>query len=102
MTTKEIIEGNMIIAEFMGAERYTDEYGTWYKMFPAQMLCMHTKEGSLEYHKDWNWIMKVVENLNKLPGYDHEYLSFYLCAANIKRTWEMIVDLIKFRNSQKL
>lgn len=41
---------NKLIAEFMKHEESYDENGVWQK---------------LQYHKDWSWLMPVVEKINK-------------------------------------
>ena len=53
---KSIVENNKIIAEFMGYKLSlgtTDEYDTPYRV------------GEMLFNSDWNWIMSVVEKIQK-------------------------------------
>ena len=47
---KEIIEGNKLIAEFMG----------------LSMLHNQTRLETLKYHSSWDWLMPVVEKIEQL------------------------------------
>lgn len=60
MSKQEILEGNKIIAEFMGLINYK---GT------TQDLCEYPWKGvnkRLKYHSSWDWLMSVVEKINTL------------------------------------
>lgn len=60
-----IIESNKIIAEFMGMAVATtqNEYDKISHLPNASYLF---NEDNLLYHKDWNWLMSVVEKINEL------------------------------------
>jgi hypothetical protein len=61
MEQKEILEGNVKIAKFMGWDEENDKYPTnvpgeiWGKFFDNKIL----------YHSDWRWLMPVVEKIAK-------------------------------------
>ena len=63
------IENNKLIAEFLGFELFNNKYyelsqfgymktnGEWSDVFYPE---------TLKFHKDWNWLMEVVENIESL------------------------------------
>ena len=65
MTSKEILDGNKIIAEFLGINKKVyGETGTTYYIdgTPYQFF-------KLKYHSSWDWLMPVVEEIeNVLDG----------------------------------
>jgi len=74
MTTEEILQGNKLIAEFMGAKYDKD---TSFCMHPNDLwLPIHgvvnyktTESGSgktLHYHSSWDWLMPVVEKIESM------------------------------------
>ena len=54
-------ENNKLIAEFMGLNLYREN---WYKstIGTEKKIC---KENDLQYHSDWNWLMEVVEKIER-------------------------------------
>lgn len=65
--TQEIIEGNKLIAEFMGAKpiTFTDDFGG----VVSGVLKM--EDGlyppyKLKYHSSWDWLMPVVEKMSRI------------------------------------
>ena len=54
MTDQQIIDNNKLIAEFMGYR---------HKGKPMAFMAINYKK---LYHKDWNWLMPVVEKMNKI------------------------------------
>ncbi len=123
--SKEIIEGNKLIAEFMGKTLYDDK--------PFMPISMRTD--GLEYDSSWSWLMPVVEKISDYhyPNYfsscpqGHEREPYEDCAfprtfgmrdkegnfmvrlnANqlfsastlIEATWLAVVDFITWYNQQ--
>jgi hypothetical protein len=111
---KEIIEGNSLIRVFenplMGIkDGWVIEASTGERLYPV---------ASLNYHKDWNSLMPVVEKIEglgysvfiqndccwikaakpriKLPPITH------LKDSKIESTWQAVVEFIKYFNNQKL
>lgn len=68
MEPNEIIAGNMLIAEFMGA-MVLGEDNSWYNNVPEYSHRIHIE--SIEYHISWDWLMPVVEKIEAL-GYNFE------------------------------
>lgn len=142
MNKEQTIENNKLIAGFMGQEpkmvdlhEFTDEeplmneewsrpewfndelyhlYG-WYDIRHAQ---------SMRYHKDWNWLMPVVEKMWSITGrrslfhitvaeaeYDKygtcitpEFTLFsenYRIDSPLEQIYGLVVDFIKWYNEQK-
>ena len=62
----EAIEGNKIIAEWMGAT-FNAENSRW--TFPIQPTSYYRDDAThvtLRYDSDWNWIMPVVEKIQSI------------------------------------
>lgn len=75
MKTEEIIEGNKLIAEFMGLR--------W------NNIPVSTKGRLMEYHSSWDWLMLVVEKIES-NGY----------VVEIKKRWIEIRSDNEIRNIQ--
>jgi len=118
---KEILEGNKLMAEFMGAEWKKDDYGDFGYFFPDYSH-RPTAETALKYHTSWDWIMPVVEkigtkpicfnvNINTFDGcgiYDDNYkrtaqgvtMSGGINGTLIQSTWKCVVQFINWYNKQ--
>lgn len=101
METKEIIEGNKLIVEFMGLKlidpkditETTDcrEFVVWPR-----------------YHKEWNWLIPVVEKISevckenqKAHFYWNDHDDIRIFRESKDRTWELCVQFIKWFNDHK-
>ena len=119
--TKEVLEGNKLIAEFMGCDvsfqdsiaKLPDTY------FPIRIK--RIKGGNklplewLKFHKSWNWLMPVVSKANQyffldcegIGGFDIEYmmgeseLGHHLKTGNIEHVWDIMIRFIKWYNKYK-
>jgi hypothetical protein len=121
MEQKEIIEGNEIIAVFMGGHKRDMEHGDliWdHANYMSPLVCKYPTE--LEYDKNWSWIMPVVEKIESLGKLVR--IEGYVCemtaAANedprlvpfkikkhkntkIQAVWEACIDFIRCTINQK-
>ena len=100
-------ENNKLIAQFMGAE--IDGLNYRVVTYDNIKVCMHPN--ILNYHKDWNWLMKVVETIfltvdeERESEDDWDFLtkqiknSFYF--PNIEEVYNSCVEFIKWYNQQK-
>ena len=102
-------DGNKIIAEFMGVKIGIDKY-SW-RIGCAELL----QEKHLSYHKEWGWIMPVVDrviNLTTLPipfgepyrQFEQKYKSNIFIAMStvkIEHIYKATVDFIKWYNECK-
>ena len=70
---EEIIEGNKLIAEFMGAVKSKIDNDTRLIRFNNSIngvFAFYPRE--LKYHSSWDWLMTVVERIS-----EHHYHNFY-------------------------
>ena len=66
MTDKEIIEGNKLIAEFMGLNYEDVVKDIWYnyqQLGYRNSDFMNFPENYKFYHSSWDWLMPVVEKI---------------------------------------
>ena len=138
MTDKEIIEGNKLIAEFMGIKEVQssyDSYGQltpiWYTkndVFKSNVYSVPNKSFAeflkkAKYSSSWDWLMPVVEKINKDYVFDvsRNYVRIYdindyneqddtiyviyqfLCDDKklIDLVWLGVVEFIKWYNKNK-
>ena len=113
-------ENNKIIAEFMGLNNLKDSKGdAWdYMNTGKSIYTLRTK--NLHYESDWNWLMKVVEKIEKefcstnihyysqKQMYSVEFLGFNIEYDNseygddkMKILYDSCVKFINFYNKQK-
>ena len=109
MTPKEINEGNVLIAEFMGYKYHGGHNEIW-KKSDGEMF----RGGESKFHKSWDWLMTVVEKIGRELyqrvtisttftrihtsfANEIEYKNF---TVSIECTWLAVVDFIKWHNSK--
>ena len=76
------MKNNKLIAEFMGDEHPLAEV---------------THEASYRYHTSWDWLMPVVEKIEKLEVGDVAWTSVYF---DIQREYDKAVEFIKTFNEK--
>lgn len=62
MDSKEITEGNKIIAEFMG---YKERLGRYIRKNENELIYLTLP---MKYHTSWDWLMPVVEKIRKMEN----------------------------------
>lgn len=107
MTEQEILDGNKLIAEFMGAKPCKQHPNT--QLF---LTIKNNKNSSLQYwhllkyHKSWDWLIPVIDKI-----YSSDYYLDY-CLSNlgqfnygihintkfISSTFESVVKYLKWYN----
>jgi len=103
MTEQEIIEGNKLIAEFMGDYRAKYKVSNDYTLANAMLK-------TLKYHSSWDWLMpvfkKIWESIDQFQYDDEPYLYIteeifhpdYLLSDfinnNIEGVWNRCVEFI--------
>lgn len=103
MEQKEIIEGNKLIAEFMGGQyRKTENWilpGTTLEQYlfdyfpyePTERCVAVVEYGvkRLRYHLDWHWLMPVVEKINQSNKWD---IIIYRSTVHVNDRMDMIIE----------
>lgn len=123
MTPKEILEGNKLIAEFMGMKESVIKRGSL--VWNEKNILIDKNE--LKYHSSWDWLMPVVErieSLDKLGGVvriiqgqckitsrmlgdssvyaDKSNYMLMGVKGKLLSTYEAVVEFIKWYNQQKI
>lgn len=108
MKKEEIIKGNKLIAEFMGAKYDKDVYfpvhpsDLW---LPTYGIVNYTTvdygNGKiLEYHCSWNWLMPVVAKITKNESFIgnkiRENLMDVIPFGNIDDVYPFVIEFINF------
>ena len=93
------IEGNKLIAEFMGGKV---EQFVWRKYEPMGVSFAEQVHGlqahllhDLEYHTSWDWLMPVVEKIEKIDEFPFADLS-----TDINSVWKAVIEFIQHYNQQ--
>jgi hypothetical protein len=123
---KEIIENNKLIAEFMGglwnepSQMYgigNAEYIKIGKVKGYVKACYHYKLTDLKYHSSWDWLMPVVEKIERHNEFTNVLFfpqgcsinintenGFHFdvdCDAKIEAVYNACVEFIKWYNLNK-
>lgn len=111
MNAKEIIEGNKLIAEFMGYIDNGDPDG--FLIDPNTNYDVNVDE--LKFHSSWDWLMPVVEKIQSLRNdkdideLDRIHItalevSFKNLPKNgytkIEDMWQAVIEFIKWYNEK--
>jgi hypothetical protein len=98
MTQEETLEYNKRCAEFLGATPTKDWLGKdgyelkdnelwyhtqWSNRFQDTLELYSYRYSDLKFHSDWNWIMEVVEAIEKLESNDFYMEWFWLNGTNM-------------------
>ena len=111
----EIIDGNKLIAAFMGGIREVRHEGrnwfAWGSMKGRPPI--YTDEDKLEYHKSWDWLMPVIENCHTIEaptkeGWSKSERIEYrinhndIWRNNITEVWKKVIEFIEWHNTEKI
>jgi len=104
---RKYIKTNCTIAEFMGFVFYDDK-GKYYHIEDGYYLC---KPKKLKYHESWDWLMPVVEKIERLrkdaAPHDVDFdmlkedINDALSEGRLDYTYQNIVNFIKWFNEKK-
>lgn len=115
MKTNEILQGNRILAEFMGLKPGYNDYTKKYNW--GDGIFFMTEGDTIEkvmdaiveyakYHSSWGWIMGVVEKIQQIPS-PSENLDLYwdkiqeaLIQVNIVLLFSACVEFAKWYKNQ--
>lgn len=95
----ETVEGNKIIAEFMGVKIGIDNY-SW-RIGVTEKL----KEEHLNYHQSWGWLMPVVGKCKEVHfeitgyGFMDSAIPDALTSVDIYKLWLAVIAFIQFYNT---
>lgn len=89
MTQKEILEGNKLIYKFKGWE--FDNHSHTYRLGDLIMT-------ELNFHKDWNLLMPVVEKISRIPSRHPNGLYKYLCHVDLNPIKGITIEGMYRRN----
>ena len=124
MTTQEILEGNKLIAEYMGAKR--KEYSITNREHYLFRDGRKYLTENLIFHSSWDWLMPVVEKIESLPTDKENGEEFqfsitgdgiaitqyddgsgiiasrvnYLGKSKLEFTFEVVVEFIKWHTNE--
>lgn len=108
MTQEQIIEGNKLIAEFMGAcnkqtapciiKAYVQDDEVWFhvEIEPTKEKRASYKLAELLYHSSWNWLMPVIGKISENCEEPEELdsLKYALLCDDINTAWSFVVDYL--------
>lgn len=125
MEQNEILQGNKLIADFMGIETkvYTDRPSMIYYSYNGFMNTID----QMKYHLSWDWLMPIIEKISKvpvigateqsdtcyprtfgmlqddtgLPMFRFNCCHLYVGATLIEAAWIAVVEFIKMENNFK-
>jgi len=90
-------ENNQLIAEFMGYEIIYRPYSNGFIEISDTELC---DVDDLEYHKSWDWLIPVIENIDHLQHEPVISIEKALSTRSIDNTHRAVVEFIKQHNNQ--
>jgi hypothetical protein len=98
-------ENNKLIAEFMGETKqpfgfpqfgYIKTNGDWKDTF---------FDSELKFHKDWNWLMEVVEKCRDTDHYQaythYKPIMDMIGTLDILNVYQAVVEFIKWHNEKQ-
>lgn len=107
------VEGNKIIARFMGATKSTVDADSRYLRFTEPQAGTGTYAfypQDLKYHTSWDWLMPVVEKILNTPPikgsvlrgvFLWENIVSALELVSIEKVWEAVTQFTEWYNIQK-
>lgn len=104
MNTEQIIEGNILIADFMGFQR--TEKGSGEVTYKGKGRGVVIWASTLEFHSSWDWLMPVVEKIEDTKADEHYYFKFDMINRNeVEITYEdnsvFFIDSFKTKNKKE-
>ena len=87
MTKEEIIEGNKLIAEFMGGVYDSDVNEYWFYLNPPNWISKFAPTTyELKYHSSWDWLMPCIDRIILIdmgvPHMRRIYFNTFRCRKN--------------------
>lgn len=90
MTSREITQSNILIAEFMGLKcKYEDNIAYWYSSSESEKYAYKVcRNSQLQYSLSLDWLMPVVSRIEAISNG-----SFDICRWEVKVAWWYHDDL---------
>lgn len=119
MEKTNVLDGNELIAEFMGGKFSISKEGFKYCELPSNLenIINDSSLGSswislnFKFHKSWDWLIPVVEKIEKLmnywdkPNYENGYTywidMFRFAFWDIECLYKSVIEFIKWYNENK-
>ena len=112
MSEEQRIQGNLLIAKYMGGKLTSIEgLNGVYKWTSETHQPFSDKlnfPNTLKYHESWDWLMPVVIKIFNLelinfPGYILQLadVNLSLTRLNIEELWKSIIKFIEWYNNEK-
>ena len=102
--TQEQIEGNKLIAEFMGGKVVDNIFVCDESTRTKNERCLHHYNVSQAlYHSSWDWLMPVVKKCKETDpiSYPYFYFKHALDTLRIELVWQAVVNYIEWYNKNK-
>lgn len=112
INNNKILDGNLLIAEFMGAkidiktkdcddpvyefEFSPNKFNFPYKRYHKEWFSGSRKHSESEerYDNSWNWLMPVVKKLESLQENKEK---FFITNSNISNVWNCVIEYLKHK-----
>ena len=82
MTQEEIIEGNKLIAEFMGWWFDIGDKRKYIRILDEKNFEYLKSENDLLFNSSWDWLMSAVEKIESIIDKHHGYFGVYISSNN--------------------
>ena len=103
MNVKEIIDGNIVIADFMGFTKQTNPDERWLGMYEhvrlGNVYYGFTKPEHLRFYGSWDWLMPVIGKISESCEEPEELdnLKYALLCNDIETAWKFVVDYLNMK-----
>ncbi len=97
MKEQDIIQGNELIAEFMGFVFYDDE-NMYYHIEEGYYLC---EPNLVKYHLSWDWLMPVVEKIESLLFPNDNWINVSIGASKHCTIFDSNGEIIEFTGEEE-
>jgi hypothetical protein len=107
MSNEEILEGNKLIAEFMGFE-FTKHGNVWIpNLYPKEVHRPNSGETTfgienLLFNSSWDWLMPVVEKIGSLETNMCGIVLSMFYEGDIYEVWLHVVSFIEWYNQAEI
>ncbi len=94
---QQIRDNNKLIAEFMGLTQYR---GKWQRDTLATVTTLAKNDKGLKYNTDWNWLIPVVDKINRIVDKNNYGYGIGIRYNQIKPAHKTVVKFIEWYNKK--